>query len=120
MHGANGVVVNSATRLLSNGTHFAEHTKAVAEHADFASLVVVPAHGHFAQPQTGFECEIEKFDVEAEAIDSRCFDERAANRHVEGFEAALRVPERQACRETHDEIKDASALFASPRLVDAD
>src|SRR5687767_14153704 len=79
VHGANGRVVNSATRLLTNQSDFTQHFETVAEEADLAAFVVVPANRHFAEPQPGAIREIKQLDVEPESIDSRRFNQRPAD-----------------------------------------
>src|SRR5712692_9875750 len=110
-------VVNAASDSTPNAPYFINHAKAVAQNGHLARCVMIPAHGNLAQPQAGKMRETDQFDVKAEAIDLRRFDQRPAYVHAKGFEAALRVPERQAGRRTNDEIENSSALFTTPRLV---
>src|SRR5213075_166020 len=117
VHGANGRVVNTASSLLPNQAHLIQHFETVADHADFASLVMVPAHGDFFQSQARAKSQIKQLHVKPEAIDSRGFHQRPANTHAKGFETTLRVPERQTGRQADDEIENASTLFAPPWLM---
>src|SRR5262245_21923047 len=120
VHGANGAVVDAAARLLTDKSDFADHPEAITHQTYLASFVVVPTNGYFAESQSGLKREIEQFDIEPETIDSCSFDQWPARRHVECLEAALRIPERQPRRKANDEIKNPSALFTPPRLMDAD
>ena len=81
---------------------------------------MIPAHRNFAQSQSGSLRQIEQFDVESETFDARGLENRSARIEPERLESALRVPKRQPGCEPHDEIKNAAALFAPPRLVIAD
>src|SRR4051794_12800771 len=98
MHSLDGAVVNAAARLLPDQTHFIQHLETVAEHANLASLVVVPSHRNLFQLQSRAKSQVQQFNVKSKPIDSRCLDERSAHAHAKSFEAALRVPEWQASR----------------------
>src|ERR1051325_5080394 len=96
MYCANGVVVNAATRLLPDQTPLIHHLETIAEHADFAPLVVVPSNRNLFQLQSRAKRQVQQFNVKPKPIDSRCLDKRPAHAHTKSFEAALRVPERQS------------------------
>src|SRR5262245_13468294 len=64
--------------------------------------------------------QIDQLNIEPEPINLRRFDQRAADAHAEGLEAALRVPERQSGRQPHYQVEHAPALLAPPWLVHAD
>src|SRR5437667_10541070 len=61
-----------------------------------------------------------KFDIEGETGGVRFFENRAKNIEPKGFESALVVPKRHPGREPHDQVENATRLFAAPRLTDAD
>src|SRR5712692_569442 len=111
------LAVNAASHATPNSPDFVNHTKAVAHDRDFARRVMIPSHGNLTQPQAGEVSEIDPFHVKTKAFDLRGLDQRPAHVHAKGFEAALRVPVRQAGRRANDEIENAPALFASPRLM---
>src|SRR5260370_23887955 len=61
--------------------------------------------------------EVDQFDVEAEAVDFRAFNDGPADAHAKGFEATLRVPKWQPGGQPHDYIEDSTALLAAPGLM---
>src|SRR5438477_10450236 len=81
---------------------------------------MVPAHRDFAQSQSSAMRTEKKFDIEREADGVRSFENRTANLQPKCFETALSVPKRHSSRESHDQIKNAAGLLASPRLANAD
>ena len=62
---------------------------------------------------------IQQLHIKTEAIDCRSFNNRPADAHAKSLEATLRVPEGKTGRQPHSEIENAAALFAPPRLVNA-
>src|SRR5258707_5674704 len=109
--------VNAASDATPNSPDFVDHANTVAHDRYFAGRIMIPAHRNFAQPQAGEMSEVNQFDVETEARDLRGLDQRPAHVHAKGFEPALRVPVRQSGSRAHDEIENAPALFAAPRLM---
>src|SRR2546423_14562887 len=95
----------------------AEHPNAVAKEADFTSFVVVPAHRDFFQAQVRLSRKIKQLDVETETVRLRVFQDRAKHSEPERLESALRIPKWKAGREPDDQIENAPALFALPRLA---
>jgi predicted component of type VI protein secretion system len=119
MHGANRAIVNPAARLLPDQSHFVHHLETVAEQTNLAALVVVPTHRHFFQfkPARNARYSSSTSNPNRSTVAASTAD---GTRSCERFEAALRVPERQPGRQTNDEIENSAALFAAPRLMDAD
>src|ERR1044072_6767028 len=118
--GADRRIINSAARLLPDQSHLVQHLKAVGKQSYLAALVVVPAHRNLFESQTGAKSQIQQLDIKSKPIDRSSFDQRPAHAHAKSFEAALRVPERHSRGQTNNQIKDASTLFAAPRLVHYD
>src|SRR5207302_10018518 len=58
-------------------------------------------------------------DIETESINLRGCNQRSAYAHAKSFETTLRVPKRKTRRHTDDQIEDATSLFASPWLMNA-
>src|SRR5207237_611127 len=90
-----GGVVEAAAGVRANLAQLAEALQAASE-ADGAARHVVPADGVFEHAEAGAVGDEEQLHVEAEAVNQRALDDRAAHVHAEGFEAALRVLEGQA------------------------
>src|SRR5438876_118206 len=107
----------------ANAAHFIDHSQTVAAvipgRVQGASGAVVPSHRNLTQAQLGQLRQINQFNIETEAIDLRGFDQWPANIHAKSFESTMSVPERQARRHAHNQIKYAAALFAPPRLMHA-
>src|SRR5436309_7528751 len=118
--GGDGRIIQAASRLAANQAHFIEHPPAIARDFQLAALDVIPAHGYLAQREFSEIGQINQLDIEAEAINRRGLNEGATDVHPKSLEAALRVPEGQACGEPDDEIEDTPALLASPGLMHAD
>src|ERR1700675_937323 len=81
---------------------------------------MIPAHWNLAEPQSCPVGEKKKFDIEREPDGVRFFQNWPAGIQPERFETALRIPERHSSCQAHDQIENATGLFASPRLPDAD
>ena len=85
--GADCFAINSTIDLLSDFLDLAKHAEAVAPDFDFASWIMVPAHWHFAQSQSGKVRNVEQFDVETKSIDGAGLDygtaRAQAKRHVQ-------------------------------------
>src|SRR5712692_9794167 len=64
--------------------------------------------------------QVNQLDVKTKAIDSSRFDQGPADAHAKSFESALRVPKRQARRQTNDQVEYAAALFTAPGLMHSD
>src|ERR671924_589745 len=75
----------------ANHKHVEEHLQAVAEHVDFSSGGMAPAHGNFHRAQAVVACQIKQFRVEPEALDFVENDscEFAEARFVHRDEAAI-------------------------------
>src|SRR5688500_18388784 len=114
------MVVNTSLRVAANFSNLFEHSCTVTDHAHFASLVVVPTNWNFLKPQAVKLRYIQELDVEAEAVDLHEIKQRSKLRHVECFEAALRIPKRHSGETPHDEIEDLTALLTPPRLMRSD
>jgi hypothetical protein len=97
--------------------HFSQHPHTVLDEADFASFVVIPAHGDFAQPKSGLLREVKQFDVKGEAIQLRPLKDWPAPFQTESFESTLCVPKRQPGCDSHEKIKNSPGLFPSPWLA---
>ncbi len=106
--------------FFSQRDHFAQHAQAIVNEIDLASLCMVPAHGNFADAQSGALREIKQLDIEGEAVDVSGFENRATNIEAERFETTLRVPKRQAGGKPHKKVENAATLFAPPGLVPTD
>src|SRR5437764_14138730 len=65
-------------------------------------------------------CTEKKFDIERETGGVGFFENRATHIESKRFESALGVPKWHPGRESHDQIENATRLFAAPRLADAD
>ena len=87
---------------------------------DFAAFVMVPANGNFAQTQSRLMREIEQLDVECEPDDLRGFKNGTTNFKTKSLETSLRVPKRQAGGKPHQQVENATALFAPPWLMMTD
>jgi hypothetical protein len=87
------------------------------EKTDFAAFSVVPSDRNFADAQSGALREIKQLDVEGESIDARGFQDRAANVEAKRLETALRVPKRQASRDAHEQVENATRVLAPPGLM---
>src|SRR5712692_1222100 len=114
---ADRFAVHSAIDFATDAPHFIEHAKTVARKGNRAVWVVIPADRNLAQAQPSKLGQVNQFNVKAKPINLRAFDQWPADIHTKSFEPALRVPERQTCRQTDDQIENASALFAAPGLV---
>src|SRR5437868_1639760 len=64
--------------------------------------------------------QVKEFGVEAEALDGLLLENNGARLPNEGFEAALRIHERQAQDGTDDEIENDAGIFAKYGLTDGD
>src|SRR5437870_11100716 len=117
--GTDGFAINAAVDLAADAAHFVKHSKAVARHLDFTCGIMIPAHRYFPKAQTRKMRQINQFDVKTKPIDLRGFNQGPADTHAKGFESALRVPKRQASRQSHDQIKSAASLFSAPWLMHA-
>src|SRR5439155_26990283 len=102
--------------LQSQRDYFAQHARAVVNHLDRAAFGMVPTRRNFAQPQCSAMGEKKKFDIKREPNRMRLFQNWPANIEPKGFETALRVPERQPSRESHDQVEHATGLLRRPRL----
>ena len=88
-------------RASAESDDLTQHPEAIVEKTHFAALGMIPAHGNFAQTQAGMTRQIEQLDVESEAVNTSGLQNWAANIEAKCFEAALRVPKRQAGRDPH-------------------
>src|SRR5919108_1545842 len=104
----------------ANHKHVEEHLQAVAEHVDFSSGGMAPAHGNFHRAQAVVACQIKQFRVEPEALDGLLLEQDLAALPDKGFEAALRVHKRQPQDEAHDFVENDSCEFAEARFVHRD
>src|SRR6266550_1382241 len=100
--------------------HFAQHAQAIVNEIDFAPLGMVPAHGNFADAQSGALREIKQLHIEGEAVDASGFENRPTNIEAERFETTLRIPKRQAGGKPHKKVENAATLFAPRGLVPTD
>jgi hypothetical protein len=82
--------------------------------------MMIPPHWNFPEPQSRSLREQKQLHVKAKSDDFRGFDNWSTRFHPKRFEAALCVPKRQTSRDAYQQIKNASTLFASPRLPVSD
>src|SRR5207245_11226428 len=116
---ADRFAIDAAIDFPANPAHFINHAKAVAQHFNFASRIVIPTHGNLAQAKLRQVRQIDQFNVESKAIYPGNFDQRTTDAHAKSFEATLCVPEWQAGRQTDDHVENSAALLASPGLMHA-
>jgi hypothetical protein len=106
-------------RALSQRDYFTQHSQAIAEKTDFATLSVVPAHRNFTDSQSGMLREIKQFDIEGEPVEAGGLQNRAAHFETKSLEPALCVPKRQSSRDADEQVERAPSLLTPPRLMDA-
>src|SRR5271155_3992269 len=104
----------------ANNKNIGEHLEAVAQHADFCSGRMRPAHGDFRGAQAVMASQVQQFRVEAETLDTLLGENYFAGFAPESFEAALGVDEGEAQTKTHHVVEDDSGEFAEGRLMRAD
>jgi hypothetical protein len=83
-------------RSRSHRDHFSQHSQAVAEKADLASLSVVPADRNFPNAQSGAMREKKQLHIEGETVNPRRLQNRATNVKAKRLESALGVPKWKA------------------------
>src|SRR5271155_372686 len=104
--------VAAGERVPANDENIGEHLQAVAQHADFRSGRVCPAHGDFRGLQAVMASQIQQFRVEAKTLDTLLGENYFAGRALESFEATLGVDEGEAQTKTDHGVEDDAGEFA--------
>ena len=71
--GSEAIEVTRPYLMHPHRDHFVQHSEAVVEKAHLTSCRIIPAHGNFADAQSGTLREIKQLDVEGKAIDPSGF-----------------------------------------------
>ena len=79
-----------------------------------------PADGNFNGSQPVMPGEVKQFGIEAKAFNGLLFEDNFALLAAKGFEAALRVHERQTQDQANDFVENDSGELAEWRFVNAD
>jgi hypothetical protein len=55
--------------LSAQGGDFAQHAQTIVQEANFASLLMIPAHRYLTQAQTGVLRQIKQLDIKGESVE---------------------------------------------------
>jgi hypothetical protein len=91
----------------------------VAKKTNFASFSVVPADRNFPNAQPGAMREKKQLNIECKTIHMRRLQNWPANIELKRFEPTLGIPKWQAGCNAHKKIKNTTALFSPPGLMDS-